>query len=491
MNLARAETCFVVPHDPKLTDKVGGQPHLVEPKEKPKAEAEALPSAGPTSMPGVGDLGGMSFLDGPGAESGTEECAAEVVFVNPYNTKEVVANKEADVRLVQFYLNILMVDHPPLSENGIYSTDMFQRIKLAQKRLHTKEDGILSKDGTTFKRLVAAFEPKKLKQAAYPYGSEKIDGLYKPFAYYGIWRFQWSPSKNDVIPKDAKLMLHVSREPLSWSAGEHAKAVVEQAIDVSQMPKDDLLHKAKNKSSTKKAFETETLKVLRRVRALDGWNKTLRVQLLQVDLKDRYMWVSESIQFRCPVEPVAEDLTPSQLGENQSRGTAVSYITENGTWAGRILQEIEADICYFKRGRYLESELDKRGFDCICYAGSLYEIQSPHNGIAAYSSSAQMAQACGATAVNWEGGVNDSKKIVNGVAANGSHIKAYFEHTGDQRTMLLWKGSHVCIVDDGETHEFSQSHGGYRNYDDVDDWIDAMGSSHTFHLHVLPAGKQF
>jgi hypothetical protein len=365
-------------------------------------------------------------------------------------------NQAADVRKIQELLNLLGATQRPLSVNGTCDKALVDAILGIQRTVGvSRPDGQIdpAKGNNTLVRLNELAKPLVTQTAEH----------VSVFQHGGI-RVRWSGKKP---PAPYRMLLTIAGSGgLEFKTGQRVPAGrLGDFMEVTDRPGSDLLDKSN---------VADFLAIMERRKL---WGKPGKVYLV-VWRDEAVVSVSQPKSLDCPVQPWKKSLTPTAIGAGDD-GPNLKYVGTGNN--GSVLVPKKLNGAYFwKRDRVFVTKADDRGFDCITFVGSLYNVEAG----APYGSSAAMATELGASAVSWQNPNGDN--IANG-QAKGEVIKDYFDVAAHTGTYLLWHGSHIVLVVNKTVHEFSQSKGKY-NSESAQSW---MSDSRSYHLYALPAGKQF
>lgn len=148
---------------------------------------------------------------------------------------------------------------------------------------------------------------------------------------------------------------------------------------------------------------------------------------------------SAKLELVPPVAPYTGKLGTINL---KALGTnaPIQYVgTGAHPFIGRMLHKPIDSRYFFKYAGRLETDLTKRGFDCITYVGSVFGAQSHMD-----KKGKELAEHLGATAV---AGVPDDSAPAT--------VYKHFAKSGEgDGTYVLWSGGHTVIVHDKTVHEF-------------------------------------
>lgn len=400
-----------------IREAVGGKPVYVE---------QSVASVGPMSSPATGRQVGFS-----------------------------APNKPEDVLKIQGLLNLLGATPRKLKENGTCDGELVEAIKSMQKIVGLKRpDGQIdpARGTNTIVKLNALVKPLTLA---------RVEDRSAALGGYVVKYTERTP------PAPYRVLLTVApAATLTIKAGQRvAQATLTNFMEVTKLSGSHLIDKS-NMHALLKIMEARGL-----------WGATGHFALV-VLRDDAIVSISATKALDCPIKPWSGGLTPAALGAGDD-GPGLQYVGEGNSGSLFIPGKINGKR-FWKRATKLITKKEDRGFDCITYTGSLYEIEAG----AAYGTSAAMAGELDAEAVEWSN--TDGDKIENGIA-KGEIIKKYFDVAAHTGTHLLWHGSHIVMVVNKQVHEFSQSKGGYATKA-AKDW---MSDAQQYHLYSLPTSKQF
>jgi hypothetical protein len=310
-----------------------------------------------------------------------------------------------------------------------------------QEMCGLKPDGRVDKGGTTLRYLNAVANPPKLniKDSMF-FGEGPAKSVVSTQRILsGGYQIRYATddgAKGDTnVPKPYRVLLGVDAA---------------NAIDVTDRPMKDVMDAAKL---------GELLALIERRNA---WGTSISLMIF-VTLQGRAITSSNSMNLLCPVKPHSgrmlsddENRELLYLGKLAPEGSS-----EKDQFYGRFFRQVPGyDKYLFTWGGYLELAADKRGFDCITYAGTTCGASPSDLG----GNGETLAAALKATDVVHE------KVTLN--KAKMSVLRTFFEKntTG---YYLLYSSGHVTLVVDGIVYEFKPNQPGNKGFvkTKTSDWV--------------------
>ena len=206
---------------------------------------------------------------------------------------------------------------------------------------------------------------------------------------------------------------------------------------------------------------------------MDFWHQPMVVKLV-LKYNDNIIFTSDTQTLSCPVRPHNGVLLPLDQTNNGERltyqGNTESHPPE---FYGRMFEKVDGFNKYlFKYAGVFETDINKRGFDCITYAGTTCGASIFH-----MADAEDLANSLNATEVSFTKSVVDEKtkqtKQVNVKLTNAepADVKLFFaDNKGGY--FLLYSSGHVVIVANNTVYEFHSSQPSGYNKSPILDWLD-------------------
>lgn len=289
-----------------------------------------------------------------------------------------------------------------------------------------KYDGKIDPGGTTLKRLNEAASPLVLN----PITPDRIDR--------GGYKVSFKPA---APPAPYQLRFGFSNTP-----GEFT--------DVTGCKNADVMNLARL---------GELLKIIKR---RGSWGREVPVRLFVV-LNNKLVSESAPVMLKCPVQPHNGKMLALDETNN---GAKLTYQGDSATgpFYGRMFHEFDGiDGYFFKYGGVLETDVARRGFDCITYAGTTCGASIFH-----MTESAGLCNHLGATTCTIDKVVPPAKtpSKVELENTDPQNVKDFFA-ANTTGYYLMFSGGHIVIVANGTVHEFSYGKQGYATTD-VQAWLE-------------------
>jgi hypothetical protein len=327
-------------------------------------------------------------------------------------------------------------------------------IEVFQKMVGLKADGRVDKGGLTLRYLNAVANPPKLhvKDSIVFGGGLGQSTVSSQGILYGGYQITYTTEdggKGDTkIPPPYRVLLGVDAA---------------NTIDVTGRPMKDVMNAAK------------LAELLGLIERRNAWGTSISLMLF-VTLEREVISSSNSMNLLCPVKPHSGRM----LSDDENKDLfylgvlAPEGSKDKDQFYGRFFRQVPGyDKYLFCWGGYLELGADKRGFDCITYAGTTCGAKPADLG----GNGESLAAALNATDV-----VHD-KVTLN--KARMSVLKSFFEKntTG---YYLLYSSGHVTLVVDGYVYEFKPNRPGNKGFTKTktSDWVDTHKDGWT--LKKLP-----
>jgi hypothetical protein len=310
-----------------------------------------------------------------------------------------------------------------------------------QQMCGLKADGRVDKGGTTLRYLNAVANPTKLNVWDSMYfgegpGKSLVSTQRILKGGYEITYTTDDGAKGDTkIPKPYRVLLGVD---------------VANAIDISGRPMTDVMDPAKLGD------------LLTLIERRGAWGTSLSLMIF-VTLKGQTISVSNSMNLLCPVKPHSGKMLSKKENEDllYLGKLAPEGSEDKDQFYGRFFRQVPGyDKYLFTWGGYLELAGDKRGFDCITYAGTTCGASPSDLG----GNGESLAKALNATDVVYD------KVTLN--KAKMSVLKSFFEKN-TAGYYLLYSSGHVTLVADGIVYEFKPNQAGNKGFvtAKTSDWV--------------------
>lgn len=353
-------------------------------------------------------------------------------------------DKVHDVRRVSEALNLLLCPHRRIVATTDYDDTFQARLIEFQRSFGLTVDGRIDLGASeTLATMNTLGKPLWLRVRL---GSIHRDG-------YDI--DLWKPHRG-TMPAEYRLVVVFSLTPLGLKPGQ-------QLTGYARRAKIEAPSTTGQKHYNLSRGRREAL--LAEFDKIGAWRRTISAQGMLLKFPPAHMVrgtapvdpfivsVSPVQQFRAPLPPYKGPLTPMAIG-----ALGLPYIQPLGqTYIGRYLYQI-GPYRYFKWGSGFERDPRYHGMDCITFAGSVFGALSTPGFGNTMVSSRNLARHLSATPITW---VEGRTTHISRGRGRGAAIRTYVARYGMRRKFLLWWGSHIKVIWDGTSYEYSRSRGGY------------------------------